>query len=111
MARIDQFNVNHVRTQARRIAKHPLTTWSDGTYIVVSAGEGPDGKAVAAKILAHTALPACVHTSALLGSIADREAKAARGIHDQAFVLIARNWEAIDAMKCDRRQTQRRRRR
>lgn len=96
---IDRFNVNHVRAQARKIAGHALTTWSDGTYIVVSAGEGPKGRAVAGEILARTKLPAAAQTSQLLGSIADLRAKAARGIHDQTFVLFARDQKAIDEMR------------
>ncbi len=69
---------------------HPCTTWSDGHYIVIAAGEGAEGATVSDKILANCALPAFAKKSQLLGSINDLEKKAARGITDQTFVLISR---------------------
>lgn len=88
-ATIETFNTNHIRAAAAKIAGKPLTTWSDGAVIVVAAGEGKDGEAVAAKIAAACRLPVMLKQSAILGSIAQLEAKAAAGITGQTFVMIA----------------------
>ena len=87
---ITKFSVQHVQAQARKITGQRLTTWSDGTYIVVAAGEGPAGKAAAEQIAAATRLSVKVQTSAILGSVAELADKAARGLHDQSFLLIGR---------------------
>lgn len=87
---ITKFNTAHVKSQATKIANKPLTVWSDGTYIIIAAGEGADGAAVGQRVAAACSLPVEVKSSKLLGSIAELNAKAANGIVDQTFVLISR---------------------
>lgn len=85
---ITKFNTAHVKSVVAKIAGEVLTTWSDGTYIVVSAGEGKAGDEMAAKIIASCKLHAKSEHSKILGSIAELEKKEAAGLFHQTFVLI-----------------------
>ena len=87
---ITKFSTAHVKVQAKKIADAELTTWCDGTYIVIAAGEGLSGESLGSKLIANCTLPAFAKKSKLLGSVRDLEAKAALGIVDQTFVLISR---------------------
>lgn len=93
--RIKTFSTVHVKSQARRITDRSLTTWSDGRYILIAAGEGEEGARRAGDLIAASDLPAIAKRQPLTGSFAELEAKAARGIHDQTFVYIARTPEDI----------------
>ena len=87
---ITKFSTTHAKAQAKKIVGADLTTWSDGTYIVIAAGEGLSGEATGSKLIANCALPAFAKKSALLGSAQDLATKAALGVVDQTFVLISR---------------------
>lgn len=56
--------------------------------VVIAAGEGKNGEEVAAKLIAACKLPTISKQSAILGRIAEREAKAAAGITNQTFVMV-----------------------
>ena len=87
-ATIEKFNTNHIRSAAAKIAGQPLTTWNDGSVVIIAAGEGKAGEEVAAKLTAACKLPVTLKQSAILGSIAQLEAKAAAGITSQTFVMV-----------------------
>lgn len=87
-ATIERFHTSHIRTAAAKIAGQPLTTWNDGSVVIIAAGEGKSGEEVAANLIAACKLPATLKQSAILGSIAQIEAKAAAGITSQTFVMV-----------------------
>lgn len=87
-ATIEKFNTSHIRSAAAKIAGKNLTTWNDGSVVIIAAGEGKAGEEVAAKITAACKLPVSLKTSEILGSFAELEAKSAAGITHQTFVMV-----------------------
>lgn len=96
---ITKFNTNHARIQASKIAGKNVTTWSDGMYIIIHAGDGPEGEQLAQKIIDACQLPAIADRAQVLCSIAEHAQRQKENRDYQTFVSISRDMQTMEHWK------------